>query len=408
VGVDISRAKLDESRGPKRLYHMEVYILSLCNVILNFIYEPLNNALNDYSQKLPPIIENVSAVVSATIAEEGLRREEKESVQQISVSIAKGILEYIGRGNNRHTLLNSQNEILESISQKVGFGQADANILNHFKKYTKTPSEFASKVSYTQIKDVVEKDKSVKVINNAATKAIEGLGLNDRIVCPNSSIVDAMGIFGSCAGTNNPREKYSMGFTLTDTDNIHFYTGQSVFKSDKLKIIYSARINEFVLPYVQLELDIKNTKHVTTLSANNTFKSVINKILDIWMRIGDSQPHNVYWNVLHETKDFFRELVSVGSLKSVGDLFQEINSTAFNGSYIADAKESDVLNKTFRVGVMGDRPSGVRCGFILYRALSGTHPRSIAGYFDPSGDNSAVIMRPAYEDKPAKGKTTRK
>lgn len=61
---------------------------------------------------------------------------------------------------------------------------------------------------------------------------------------------------------------------------------------------------------------------------------------------------------------------------------------ALNGGYVTN--EPSVKN-SFHVGVMGDRPSGVRAGYILLNAGAGIHPKSIAGYFDPNGTNIIAL-----------------
>ena len=421
-----SRMKLYERTtvGIKRIMQEEIYISALSNVIINHIYEPLKNACNDLDiieallalgtpappappfQVLLPVdapeiadkITEVNNTVNAEIAK-GLPADVKNTVQQISVCVAKGVLQYIGEGDPRkkHQLLIDETNILRGISRNSGFSAVDDNIITAFKKYVSVPSKHASKISYDMIPDIIRGERNKISINNAANKPMMGtLGLTSTIVCPNSSIVDAMGIFGSCAGTNLPRETHNMGFTLTDRDRDYYYTGQSILKNNKLKLIYSSNINEFVLPYVQMEIDIKSTEFVTALSANTTFKSVLNKITDIWINFGKKSPRArpaEYWNKLFQNKTFFQELVSVGSLKSVGDLFQEINSTALNGSYMVPVSSTTAarINNQLRIGIMGDRPSGVRAGFILYKAISGTHPKSIAGYFAANPDNAVVL-----------------
>lgn len=424
--ITISRAKLDnpEIQGRKRLAEEEIYMCALANVIINTIYEPLQNACNDVmiiqTAPPPPPVEQVNPTVIEILNEspterKGLSVGQRDAVQQISVCVAKGVLDYIGDGNKSHPLLSTQTSILGLITENYGFGQADENILKGFRKYVENRSvvspQNATKIKkYTDLINLVDKVPNKVAINNAANKPMIGaIRLNDSIVCPNSSIVDAMGDFGSCSKGDRPREKYNMEFTLTDSENDYYYTGQSILTGNKLKIIYSASINDFVLPYVQLDIDIKSAKHVVALSANNTFKSILNKITAIWtnMSMSSVAESSLYWNALFENKTFFQELVSVGSIKSVGDLFQEINSTALNGSYInADPR---VLENQVRIGIMGDRPSGVRAGFILYRAISGTHPKSIAGYFAENDANSVVISSiPVSEPTVGKSKGNKK
>jgi hypothetical protein len=249
--------------------------------------------------------------------------------------------------------------------------------------------EIAAKISNITVRS------ALRVIDNAApSDAFYAMGIPpDRVFCPNSSIVDPMGSFGSCSGItdNNRREKQNMAFMISTAAGTNSYIGQSIYGSDKiLKVMYYANFNEFILPHVEMEIDMTSTKKITNLSANNTFKSVINKVLLIWKtKITGILPNStVFWDML-KNKAIFSELVSVGSLKSVGDLYQEINSTAKNGAYTLT---SPAITNSYRIGAMGDRPSGVRAGYILFRAISGKHPKAIAGYFDKAGSNTFAII----------------
>jgi hypothetical protein len=319
------------------------------------------------------------------------------NVQKIAATVAFCVKTYVGVGNGTNSLLNAQQQILQHISNNKNIGSADNNLLNAFRAYvtgidrTKAIDQtgIAAKISNTRIRN------ALRVIDNAApANAFTIMGIPaDKIFCPNSSIVDPMGTFGSCSGIgeNVRREKYNMEFMLTTRDETNSYIGQSVYGADKkLKVMYYANFNEFILPHVEMEIDMTSTKKITNLSANNTFKSVINKVLLIWKKkITGPMPNSaVFWDML-KNKAIFSELVSVGSLKSVGDLYQEINSSAKYGAYTVT---SDVITNSYRIGAMGDRPSGVRAGYILFRATSGKHPTAIAGYFDKYGPNTFAII----------------
>lgn len=446
--------------GVRRLAKEAIYVGALSNVIINFIYEPLKAALYEFEalqgflllselpaeiapvvvpeqpaavesqpqleqapvqpaavEAQPPLvpvpaeaavapaaakIEEVENILTEEVAKR-LSKEDSNTVQQISVCVAKGVLKYIGRAvpTNTHFMLKSETKILENIANKHGFTSVDSDIIKAFDKYIDKPSEYAAKINHANISNVVQRIPDKKSINNAANKPMmEELGLKSTIICPNSSILDAMGTFGSCSGSKLPREKYSMGFRLTNEDGINYYSGKSIYKDDKVKIIYSANINGLALPHVEKVVDIKSTNYITVLSANNTFKSILDKIRTIWMGIGmenRNATHNMYWERLFQNETLFTQLVSVGSLKSVGDLFQEINSTALNGSYTLDAATANIINRQLRIGIMGDRPSGVRAGFILYKAISGVHPKSIAGYFAQKDTSTVAVSRPAAE-----------
>jgi hypothetical protein len=97
---------------------------------------------------------------------------------------------------------------------------------------------------------------------------------------------------------------------------------------------------------------------------------------------------NILWDALQKDTVFI-EFVSTGAIKSVGDLFQEVNSVAqlagYDSSRITPRNELEHLTKKingeFRVGANGDRPSGVRAGYMLLKSISGINDKSMAGYF---------------------------
>jgi hypothetical protein len=219
-----------------------------------------------------------------------------------------------------------------------------------------------------------------------------------KVICPTSSVVDAMGSIGSCYGTDVQNQEYHpMNFRITDLNDINYYQGQTVLKSKsgkvkEVKVIFSALFNEFFLPNVEIDIDI-TTSTVVTLSANTTFKQVINKILNIWARVfdGSSAPNpEVMWQTL-ESKSLFSELVSNGAIKSVGDLYQEINSVVDIGGYFNSVPN---FYDSLRIGAMGDQPSGVRAGYLLLKGDEGINKyNSMAGYISPTDGKSVVIKK---------------
>ena len=157
----------------------------------------------------------------------------------------------------------------------------------------------------------------------------------------------------------------------------------------KVKVIFSAFFYELYLPEVVIDIDISEPKK--KLAANATFKGVIDKILHIWARIFDGinvPDPELLWQSL-ESKSVFTELVRAGSVKSVGDLFQEINSVVEMGGYSDDIPN---FNNILRIGAMGDQPSGVRAGYLLLRAVSGVNQNSIAGFISPTNNGNSVVI----------------
>ena len=137
-----------------------------------------------------------------------------------------------------------------------------------------------------------------------------------------------------------------------------------------------------------MKIDITSSK-IVTLSANNTFRRIISRILTIWQRIFSGQyvNENNMWEAL-KRNDLFAELIATVSAKGIGDFYQEINSVAENGGYI---NKTIIDKNTFRLGAMGDQPSGVRAGYILLKATDGVHENALAGYLAET--NSVMISR---------------
>ena len=378
------------TRGSARNKSQEIirFLHALCDFIITFIHETISTFFNNREEIL-------TKVDDSTLS--GLTDVQTSNVQKISSTIAKGINDYIGIGNNTNRLLTYQNSILIDIANGKNFGSADKNLINAFRNLVKNNDKF---VNPSKIKELLDKNKSqLRVIDNAASKeTFMQLAINDNnVICPNSSIVDAMGSFGSCSKKSIPdskREKQSVNFMISTEDEINSYIGQTIYKPNKQMVVtYYANFNEFVLPHVEFTIDLKSTANITTLSANITFKSIINKIISIWKnRLPQGVPVSSedQWNILLNPP-IFAELVSVGSLKSVGDLYQEINSVALNGAYIRQEIDDKIRN-SFRVGLMGDRPSGVRAGYILLNATDGVHPTSMAGFVAKKENNNVVII----------------
>lgn len=389
--------------------------LSLIIAIQNYIFDYL------YCQIELEIDKQEASETNSNTAP--LTQIQRSDVQNISIIVARGGLNYIKPDNLNYNNIEPKNEVLEQeltlltnidTKQKVG-GKLDENIRIAFGNYAKRID--SSKTTFEEIKSVIEKQNK-KVINNAIQKRVfSEIGINEQrdVICPTSSVVDAMGSTGSCSGkTIQNKEFFNMNFRITDMNDVNYYQGQTIIKSEngkpkELKVIFSALFNKFELPNVEINIDITTTT-VVTLSANRTFKQVINKILNIWARVFDGQnvsSEEIMWQTL-ESNILFTDLVSNGAIKSVGDFFQEINSVVEMGGYSDNISN---FNNYLRVGVMGDQSSGVRAGYLLLKANSGVNPNSFAGYISPTNGNSVMILSENLSKKQKTvlgGKTTKK
>jgi len=365
-------------------------------------------------------IENIAAKLNAEIsksASKSLSAEQKEGPQMILVTVAKGGKEYILANLDKthpdfNSVLKTDCDIIDHVSSSKKFttDTIDNNIKDAFIKYA---TEFQSNKilkSQTAIRDVItekknviiEKNKKLNVIaiNNAATDALIDVGIDkDHHICPTSSVCDAQGSFGSCPPlkTISNREFYPMDFKIKNRDESIFYHGRTELKKKnritEAKITFSAEVNNFFLPEVQIDIDITEKHAINVLGANENYKELLNTIVSIWSRIFKKKPSyelspNMLWAALQKDT-VFTEFVSAGAVKSVGDLFQEVNSVAqlagYDSSRITPKTELDILTKKingeFRVGANGDRPSGVRAGYMLLKSISGINDKAMAGYF---------------------------
>lgn len=367
------------------------------------------------------------AMEDAERADSGsLTEPQKNNVQMVSVTVARGgkkfiigegptakidfnllkkprekpaetiqkIAEFKRRYNNNTVLLKECQIIDDSINNNRVAGTIDEEIRNAFIEYANQNHPTKLLLNLKSMKKMVElkrkeKGKKIIAVNNAATSALEllGVGENERI-CPLSSIADAQGIFGSCFPTILPvqKEYHPMDFQISNNTGSIFYKGKTTYsqrgKNINTQITFEAQANDFKLTPVVLNLDFVEESHVLELSANKTFKTLLSKILDIWdkyiARTPSTSPE-VLWEKLIETPVIFSELVSSGAVKSVGDLFQEINSVAKVGGY--SNVTTDEFNNEFRIGANGDQPSGVRAGFIALNACPAcVHNDIMAGY----------------------------
>ena len=354
--------------------------------------------------------------------EKKLTTTQSSDVQRISIAVAQGGLNYIISENykkeynkktdkktdkkNDKSMLDYEYDIIKDIvEKKKGFTILDTKIRENFHTYAENSGNLIeTKNELSQLIDNnKKKNMRITAINNAATstlKEILGNNFNKEVICPTSSYVDAMGSLGSCSGEEfkkHPKEFFDMDFIIRhNNDNGDFYQGNTVIKeyngSREVKITYTATCNEFILPYVEITIDMTTSK-VVTLTANNTFKNVINKILTIW---GTELSNNMFkdeeilWQLL-ENKRIYIDLISTGSLKGIGDFFQEINSTLENGGY------REIMIKYFenhlRIGANGDQPSGIRAGFLLLNASRGIHENAVAGYLADDDDTIVMISR---------------
>jgi hypothetical protein len=326
---------------------------------------------------------------------------QRELAQNVLVTIATGGIYHIFNKNDSREPLNTNNSLLQSqygIIQKIikdhkVTDSIDNKIRDAFITYVKRINTQNQKPTYDDLNsigkiiDVKRKQKNnIQVINNASPKdALTVLGIDFatiKHVCPISSLIDPMGSLGSCFKPGVKKEKNVLSFSMNGPDTSvmnGYYEGQFIVDKTNpkfVRIVFDSGINGFYV-HSQIDVDITTDK-IVTLSVSNTYKRIIHRILDIWQRLYDNRkisPENM-WSAL-QGKDIYAEIISTTSSKGIGDFYQEVNSVAENGGYV----DSNVVNNTdFRIGAMGDQPSGVRAGYFLLRGNKGIHENALAGY----------------------------
>ena len=92
----------------------------------------------------------------------------------------------------------------------------------------------------------------------------------------------------------------------------------------------------------------------------------------------------------------FSKIISKAGLKSCGDFFQETNTALKNSAYRKSTYSPDKgileLNK-LRLGLMGDRPSGIRLLFMILYSISGYNNYAIGGYVGQDPANNLLVFR---------------
>lgn len=395
------------SRGDRKIVASKKEFVSACMNLLKYIY-------NTVFQHIASLTAELNAEINKS-ASKSLSAEQKEGPQMILVTVAKGGKHYILANLDRtsdsfksNTVLNKECEIIDIVSSSKKFTSdtIDDGIKNAFIKYATDYQSNKILKSNKAIEDLIKEKRRGKLntiaINNAATDALRAVGMEKNShICPTSSVCDAQGTFGSCQPNKkiSNREFYPMDFKIMNSDASIYYHGRTELKEKnggritENKITFSAEVNNFFLPEVQIDIDITEKNSINILGANENYKELLNTIVSIWDRLfkmkhrSELSPKILWDSLLKDT--VFIEFVSAGAVKSVGDLFQEVNSVAQLGGYDSSrinpkSKLDSLTTKMsgeFRVGANGDRPSGVRAGYLLLKSISGINNQALAGYF---------------------------
>lgn len=366
-------------------------------------------------------IESMNAKLNASVpSPKALSSEAKDDAKMILVTVALGGKEYIlanldkdDPNFKKNTVFVEECHIIDNVikSGTATSKTIDNGIRDAFIKYSNKNHSYKLLNGISHIKQVIGEKKSerlkIATIDNAVKQEVfdELKIAEDDVICPTSSVCDAMGSFGSCpAKSNVNREFYPMDFKIKNRDETIYYHGRTEVKPKKslteVSITYDAQVNNFFLSEVEIKIDI-GKKNIVVLSANQTYKTLLSTILIIWDRLFKTKSGRITTEMMWESllsDVVFIEFVKCGSIKSVGDLFQEINSVAEFGGYDSSrihktdlAALKTIISNQYRIGANGDQPSGVRAGYLLLKARTGINPNSMGGYFSDSKKGTFAI-----------------
>ena len=269
-------------------------------------------------------------------------------------------------------------------------------------------------------------------INNATTKpiSIQKKELDSSFsFCPASSILDGM---SQCSYNSAlSRIEYGdMNFQIIANDQNKSVYHQGILKINNQsanKISVTVTTQTLFPDNTLLNSSVKNVDLKTgiELNANVVYRSQVETIYTIFSGLIKEYPQGILtknlnsllWNRLQNNIELCKQILQKGSLKSCGDLFQEINTCTKNGAYTkflnnltnlnnptssqntANLYKVNIQNKqiieynlngnALRVCLCNDRPSGLRIVFtLLFADSANINQLSLGGYCGP---NSKII-----------------
>ena len=333
----------------------------------------------------------------------------------------------------------------------------DTNILNGFLSIVSSNEEYNNKRIYNDmLHKIVLHPKlmdSKYVINNSAdlinSKLLQSADsdedaininyLKSKYFCPLSSVIDAQstcnlnmainrdgaefGSFHVKLLNSNKTRKYEVKSTYNDElyktkSDAHYLYSENEITLQKEDIYLHSTFNTYLYNFKHTEDDddthekMLNSMKGAELSARNVYKLLISKITNLVCYHYDEKKFilNDVWNTLEVT--YYQDILQLSMIKSVGDIFQELNTVTKSGGYtdVKKAGSTNIYNAkslhdskydeldgskkvlkysasgdALRIGVMGDRPSGTRLAFILLNATgeSEVNELSLGGFVSP-------------------------
>ena len=283
-------------------------------------------------------------------------------------------------------LYETEAEMLKNVVKKGKVeSNLDSNLLKSFTKCVKQrhPNNYIpcniGNVIPELIKTFTKTGRPIKIINNAmTTKNGHGPG-SDKLVnimieqeegfeikCPKTSILDSQGTFGSCSGGSGAKGYISNNQEITITDEKDLFEFNIGIKQSGKKTVmeYYSIYGAFTISDCVVEAVIQNNL-LNVLSANNTFKDILNELEKCWWENGGV----INWRLFeyNPNNNKLIKLIRIASRKMMGDFGQELTSVADKGGL------SSILDWNNILLTNGDQPSTVRAGYMLLNNLGGVN-----------------------------------
>lgn len=291
-----------------------------------------------------------------------------------------------------------------------GISQLDDNLYEGTRKILNENVHANSHIVISPLKR--ENTSSLFVINNAVTEWNNVITpVKSKVFCPLSSILDAMSTCPPSAINNYPEtmETGITHFKIIDDNDFPYFDGTMSYINKKTASI-SVNINNTGYDTISYNIDNLDIETSKELAAAYVFKNQAKYIINCFSQMHESILSNktpssntliwdlfLNWGESNKKFTFVNELIKIGNLKSLGDVFQEINGICKNGAYVKSSYShgSDVNphfknEDTPRVVLSNDRPSGVRIAFSLICASEGINSKSIGGY---TGGETIIVRR---------------
>jgi hypothetical protein len=399
------------------------YTQELLDTIIDFVFTKTIKVYQDIKNKenatLRPSTDRTGTSSSDSSS---LPAEARAPVQKVSQLVATKVLELTGQATTiqkkkvvQPSDLQAQIGILQNVANNIGFTNVDDVLIKHFNDtYKGDKNVYVGSNAIEQLQVYLNNcsRKNCRIINNAVPTQIKTIiERTNSVVCPTSSVCDGMQGFGSCAPPQNKEEYHDMDFSISypyatdERPEPNMYYGKTTISRDKsfVNVNYGIICDDFKLFNF---IDIKIDSPPVVLQANTVFKTLINRIIEIWKTATTVRTIDDLWRILENT-EYFLSILKLGSQKAVGDIFQEINSTLYNGGYAYPVQKITQVNT---YGLMGDRPSGIRVVKLLldYVMVDGDNAVNTNAYGGYVGGTTSLIYLPESTETRGGKKITRK